>query len=163
MPWTLPPTDPVDPTDELDPVAAEQAEVAAAVLSTQAVRHDAYVDPDTPGSAEAIAAHYTADGQALAVIQSDLQVLHDKGWRKRDNPAVPTRISVEKVTLLDGPPATAANAVVCFIDAGVLYEPASTDGPETVVNDDIVAYRSIQHLLLVDGTWRLDRVDGIAE
>ena len=69
VPWTLPPTDPVDPT----------AEVAAAAVETWDVRMNAYINLDAPGNEAALDAHYTPDGEARAVVESDLQTLRDQG------------------------------------------------------------------------------------
>lgn len=158
-----PPTTTAPPTT-IDPIAAEEAAVAARVLEIDSVRWDSVVNLDAPGNAEVLDAHYTDAGVARAVLESDLQALRDEGWRVRERPELPQSLTVEGVVLVDGPPATRADATVCIVDSTILYEPAGApDGSDAIVDDEIVAYRSVQHLLFEDGAWQLDEVETIDE
>jgi len=159
---TAPPTTTTPTT--IDPVAAEEAAVATRVLEIDSVSWNSLVNLDAPGNADALDAHYTDAGTAREVLESDLQALRDEGWRVRERPELPQSVTVEDVVLLDGPLATRADATVCIVDSTILYEPAGApDGSDAIVDDEIVAYRSVQHLLFEDGAWQLDEVETIDE
>ena len=122
VPWTLP------PTDLVDPVAAEEAEVAAAAVETWDVRMNAYINLDAPGNEAALDAHYTPDGEARAVVESDLQRCAIKGWRVRDNPDCAQRRSPSRVLRFSmahqrlGPTSRSASST-----RGIVYEPAGAE------------------------------------
>ena len=159
-----PPSTTTAPPTTLDPIAAEEAAVTARVLEIQAVRVNAYVNLDAPGNAEALDDAYTEGGVAREVVESDLQALRDEGWRVRENPSVPMTITVESIELRDGPPTNHANAIVCLIDSAIVYEPGGApDGSDAVVNNDVIAGRSVQRLVREDGTWQLDEVESLDE
>lgn len=158
-----PPTTTAAPTT-LDPVATEEALIAQRVQEIAAARSNAAINLDAIGNEEALDANYADGGTARLVLESDLQALRDRGWRVRANPAVHRSITVEEISLLDGPPATRADVQVCIIDPEIVYEPGGLpDGSDAIVDGETYAYRSVQHLVLEDGVWQLDEVVRLAE
>ncbi len=123
VPWTLP------PTDLVDPVAAEEG-IAAAAVETWDVRMNAYINLDAPENEAALDAHYTPDGEARAVVESDLQALRDKGWRVRDNPAVANGVHRGARCASRWPTIDSGRRQVCVVDSGIVYEPAGAEGVE---------------------------------
>ena len=159
-----PPTTTTATPTTLDPVAAEEALIAQRVQEIQAVRLNAYNNLDAPGNVEALDAVYTADGLARQVVESDLETLRSEGWRLRPNPEIPNSLTIEQIWLLDGPPSTRADVQACVVDPAILYEPGGAPGGgDAIVNDEVVVGRVVEHLVFVDGAWRLDEVEVIDE
>ena len=87
-----------------------------------------------------------------------------EGWRLRPNPAIANSLTIEEIRLLDGPPSTRADVQACIVDPAILYEPGGAPGGgDAVVNDEVIVGRVVEHLILVDGTWRLDDVEVFEE
>ena len=101
----------------------------------------------------------------MQLTLENIETLRSNGWRTRENPAVPSILTVEgDVELLDGPPATRAEVTVCEIGAGIVYEPAGApDGSDAIVNDEIVARRARTTLVLEDGTWKVFGGESLGE
>jgi hypothetical protein len=142
----------------------EEALIAQRVQEIDAISLSAYLDPSAPDLAERLDSIYTEGGETRQVVESDLQVLRDEGWVGRLHPTIPRTITIEQITLLDGPPATRADVIVCIIDPNLLVDPgALPDGSDVIINGEIWAFRSTQHLVFEDGTWKVDAVDTIDE
>ncbi len=147
-----PPTTTAAPTT-LDPIAAEEALVAQRVMEIQAVRLNAYINLDAPGNAEALDANYTADGEARAVVESDLQTLRDEGWRVRDNLRFQPRLTVENGRASRRPAGDSRPMYrSAMVDPGSSTSPAAartarTRSSTTKSPPDV----SVQHLVLEDG------------
>jgi hypothetical protein len=145
------------PTTTIDEVAlTKQAVAEAAVLSRENYLY-AVRNYFRPTALRRLARTTVRDSPSWDLTLQNIETLRSNGWRSRENPDVPSTLTVEgDVDLLDGPPATRAELTVCVIDSGVVYEPGGApDGSDTIVNDEITANRNRITMVLEDGSWKL--------
>jgi len=153
------------PTTTLDPVAADTAAVTAAAIAARTARMDALLAPDDADVIATLDDLYVADGAAREEIDTRVQHLLDEGYRVRPNPDVPDSLTVESVSLLDGPPATRANVAACVVESAITYEPAAPESsePEQVVDDSYRAFRTVYSLVNEGSIWRVDTASFVEE
>jgi hypothetical protein len=158
------------PTTTLDPLAVEEAAVSEAAEQARMARSNAFINLDDPTAIDALGLYYVLDGSALAEVHLGIQDLVEGGWRVRPNPTVPETLTVEDVTF-DNPSApTGAELVVCIVDSAVIYEPGTgPDGGDVIVDDSVVARRSVYEMTKDGDAWKLREVvrgeswDGLVE
>lgn len=148
-----------------DAAAADKAAVVAAVPQTRVAYNYAVTNYDAPDALDVLARSVVRDGPSWQLTVNNMDSLRTNGWVVRPNPDVADTSTVEgEVTLLDGPPATRAQATVCTISAGVVYKPGGApDGSDLVVNDDVVAYRDRVTMVLDGGTWKIEQGTGLGK
>ncbi|MDQ3544841.1 MAG: hypothetical protein M3431_13395 [Actinomycetota bacterium] len=153
------------PTTTLDPVAADTAAVTAAAIAARTARMDALLAPDDADVIATLDDLYVADGAAREEIDTRVQHLLDEGYRVRPNPDVPDSLTVESVSLLDGPPATTADVTACVVESAITYEPAAPESsePEQVVDDSFRAFRTVYSLVNEGGIWQVDTASFVEE
>jgi hypothetical protein len=167
---TVAPTTTTAPTTTLDPLAAEEAAVSEAAEQARLARSNAFMNLDDPAAVVALEQYYVLDGSALAEVQLGIQDLAESGWSVRQNPTVPETLTVEQITFDNVSAPTTAELVVCIVDSAVIYEPgAAPDGTEAIVDDSVVARRSVYEMVKDGEVWKLRDVvrgeswDGLAE
>ena len=145
------------PPSTIDQVAATQAAVTAAALQSRQDYLYAVRNYDAPDALEVLARTTLRDSPSWALTTSNMDTLRSHGWRSRENPQVPSTLTVEgEVTLSDGAQSTRAELTVCTIDSGVVFEPGATpDGSDAIVNDQITAIRDRITMVLDAGAWKL--------
>lgn len=132
--------------------------VADAVKQSRVAYNYALTNYDAPDALDVLAQSFVRDSPSWNLTLQNMQTLRSKGWLARPNPDVADTSTVEgEVQLLDGPPATKAQATVCTISAGVIYKPgAAPDGSDLIVNDEVVARRELVTMVLQDGAWKAE-------
>jgi hypothetical protein len=150
-------TSTVAPTTTVDEVALTRRAVAQAAVQSRHNYLYAVRNYDRPNALRRLARTTVRDSPSWDLTLQNMETLRSNGWRSRENPDVPSTLTVEgDPELLDGPPATRAELTVCVIDSGVVYEPGGApDGSDTIVNDEIIASRSRITMMLDDGAWKL--------
>ena len=115
---------------------------------------------DAPDALDVLSHSVVRDSPSWVLTTRNMETLRSHGWRSRENPEAPSTLTVEgEVTLLD---ATRAEATVCTIDSGVVFEPgAAPDGSDTIVNDQITAVRDRITMVLDGGVWKLYEGTGL--
>jgi hypothetical protein len=153
------------PPTTVDPIAATKAAVAAAVAQARQDYLYATMNYDAPDALTVFGQTTAPDSPSYQLGIANINELQSHGWRVRLNPDVPSVTTVEgDVTLLDGPPATKAEVTVCTIDSPVVYEPGGApDGSDTVVNDEITAFRTRVTVVMQDGVWKVYEGTGIGK
>ncbi len=118
---------------------------------------------DAPDALDVLARTTAANSPAWNLTLENIDTLRTNGWRSTPNPTVPSVSTVEGgVDLLDGPPATRAQATVCTIDSDIVVEPGGApDGSDTVVNDEVTARRNRITMVLEGGVWKLSEGTGL--
>ena len=154
---TCPPP-PAATTTTLDPIAAEEALVAQRVQEIQAVRMNAYINLDAPGtrrrSPRATRRRVTRWPSTGRSANSANREMASSG--QSDTPTRRHR-SDRMHRLLHRH--TEQWRPSCPVDSGVVYEPGGApDGSDAIVNDDLRTYRSEFNLMKQSGIWRLDNV-----
>jgi hypothetical protein len=141
----------------VDQIAATKQAVSAAAVQSRQDYLYAVRNYDAADALDVLARTTAKDGPSWALGIKNMETLRTHGWRSRENPSVPSVLSVESdVQLLDGPPATKAELTVCTIDSGVVYEPgAAPDGSDTIVNDEVTAIRDHITMVFDGGAWKL--------
>jgi hypothetical protein len=153
------------PPTTVDPIAATKAAVVAAVVQARQDYLYATMNYDAPDALTVFGKTTAPDSPSYQLGVANINELQSHGWRVRLNPEVPSVTTVESdVTLLDGPPATKAEVTVCTIDSPVVYEPGGApDGSDTVVNDEVTAFRTRVTLVMQDGAWKVYEGTGIGK
>ena len=133
--------------------------MAAAVPQTREAYNYAVANYDAPDVLEVLAQSAVRDSPSWNLGVQNMDTLRSNGWLVRPNPDVPDTSTVEgDVQLLDGPPATRAEATVCTISAGVVYKPAAApDGSDVIINDEVVARRDRGHDGARGRAWKLEQ------
>ena len=151
------------PTTTVDPVAATKAAVAAAIPQTRVAYNYAVTNYDAPDALDVLAQSVVRDSPSWNLTVSNMDTLRSNGWLVRSNPDAPDESHVEgDVDLVDGPPATRAEATICTISSGVVYKPgAAPDGSDLIVNDEVNARRSRVTMVLQDGSWKIEQGTGL--
>ena len=138
----------------------EEALIAQRVQEIDAISWSVVFEPERAGTwPETLDSIYTENGVARQVVEQRPQALREPrvGFRPHTLRSR-GRITVEQITLLDGPPATRADVIVCIIDSELARgSGALPDGSDVIVNDEVCGLRSIQHLVMEDGTWQAGR------
>jgi hypothetical protein len=152
-------TSPTAPPTTVDPITASKAAVVAAVAQSRQVYNYVVANYDAPDALDVLATTAVRDGPSWNVAVQNMATLRSNGWLVRPNPEIPDTSTVEgDVQLLDGPPATRAQATVCTISAGIVYKPgAAPDGSDVIINDEVVARRELVTMVLQDGAWKLEQ------
>lgn len=159
---TAPPT--TTPPTTIDPVAAEEALVTEAAVGARRSRLDSLINLDDPTAFAALETYYVLEGPAYAEILRSLSDLRNEGWRVRANEEVADSLTVEEVSFEAGSSRIRAELVVCIVDTGIVYEPASApDGSDTIVDDSVGAFRTRYIMALDSETWKLVDYFGISE
>jgi hypothetical protein len=145
------------PTTTIDEVALTKRAVAEAAVQSRRDYLYAVRNYDRPNALRRLARTTMRDSPSWDLTLQNMDTLRSNGWRSRESPDVPSTTTVESdVELLDGPPATRAQVTVCTIDSGVVYEPGGApDGSDTIVNDEIIAFRDRITMVLDAGAWKL--------
>ena len=165
-PTTPPPTDPSPstdaPTTTTDPATTLAAEVEADFLETFRLTDIAIQDPTSDEKVAAALEGYTGSNRDL--IERQIDDLRANGYVARPNPDVNPAVIVEKPPVLASSPADTALIQVCQIDSWIVVDPGSgPDGADSIVNPDIVSYRSIFALSRIDGRWRIRGSESLGE
>jgi hypothetical protein len=94
----------------------------------------------------------------LKFTTASIQVLVDKGWRRRPGPQPDTQV-VEKVQIVDDTHATVSE---CTFSDAVIYDPNigpdGTPGTEVIVNDKLELRRLDRIMVLDGGVWKFSDV-----
>lgn len=144
------------------PEVTQAAQITVRISEIDAVRWSAIVNIDAADPNPALSSVLTESGQAMTGTQGFIQHLRDSGERVRIESGRPTAVLIERLDVVDGPPATRIDAVICGVDATVMYEPGGgPDGQDAVVNDIVSTNRVALHLAVEDGTWQLDSVEAL--
>lgn len=130
-PTTTMPTTTIPPTT-VDEVQATKAAIVAAVVQTREAYNYAVTNYGAPDVLDVLARSAIRDSPSWNLVVQNMDTLRANGWLVRPHPEIPDTSTVEgEVQLLDGPPATRAEATVCTISAGVVYKPgAAPDGAD---------------------------------
>ena len=104
-------------------------------------------------------------GKALDDMVTLRDTYRQKGWRiakRADRPI--ESLSIEKVTLLDGPPVTSAEVVACRATNLVTYDTSGSTNPKAwkVVTDALTTTRTKTTLRLVNAVWKYVNTDLIS-
>jgi hypothetical protein len=147
----------VAPTTTIDRVAATKAAVAAAVVQSRQDYLYAVKNYDAPDALKVLARTTARNSPSWTLTVSNMEKLRSNGWLVRPDPVVKSVTKVEgQVELLDGPPSTRAQVVVCTISSGIVYKPAAgPGGADVIVNDDVVARRNRISMVLEGGAWKV--------
>jgi hypothetical protein len=156
---TIAPSQPTTPPPTtIDQVAVTNAAVIAAAVQSRQDYLYAVRNYDAADALDVLGHTTVRDSPSWALITSNIDTLRTHGWRSRENPAVPSTLTVEgDVTLPDGPTGMRAQLTVCTIDSGVVFEPGGApDGSDAIVNDQITAIRDrITMVRDEGGAWKL--------
>ena len=138
-------------------LASTKAAVAAAVVQSRQDYLYAIENYDAPDALEVLSHTWAPDSPSWNLTLTNMEQLRSNGWRARPNPDVPDQTIVEgEVNVIDGPPATSAQVTACTISSGVVFKPgAAPDGGDLIVNDEIVARRTLVTAVLQNGGWKV--------
>ena len=149
-PTSAPPTTVVPTTTP----APEVLDVAAQIRAYFDARNSALAAP-VPDPDESLQFDQFAEGEALSNLNEDVQGFYEAGRATRPGEE---GLGDVRVGFVDAR-SSAASAVACEVNDGVLYEVATGN----VVNDDVVTRELEIFLTMQDGVWKLESVRGIEQ
>ena len=144
-PTSTPPTTVVPTTTP----APEVLDVAAQIRAYFDARNSALAEP-VPDPDESLQFDQFADREALSNLNEDVQGFYEAGRASRPGEE---GLGDVRVGFVDAR-SSAASAVACEVNDGVLYEVATG----TVVNDDVVTREFEIFLTMQDGVWKVESV-----
>jgi len=159
---TVAPTTTEAPTTTIDPAEALAAAVEADLLEANRLENEASQDPFNADKEQA--ALERRAGFAAAALEEKLADYRQRNVAIRPNGQVPATVIVESPATLVVEGADVAQVQVCEINSWILVEVgAGPNGSDAVVNPDVVASRASVFLRAVDGVWKIEGGNSIAE
>ena len=152
---SAPPTTEATTTSTLDPAESLAADVEADFREADGLGREASMDPfDEAKEAAALDRRLGVIADNFAAKLADWR---DRNYALRENPDVPSSITVEVPATLVVEGGDVAEMQICEVDSWLVVEVgAGPNGSDAIVSDEVASYRTVIFLREVEGIWRIE-------